>query len=49
MPRLPADNDSLLGLSHDASLGLLGPPRLRYRAFRRAMDAHAACQQRYGR
>lgn len=34
---------------HDRSLGLLGPPRLRYSAFRRAMDGFSGCERRWGR
>ncbi|CAD6586185.1 MAG: hypothetical protein CYPHOPRED_003441 [Cyphobasidiales sp. Tagirdzhanova-0007] len=34
---------------HDSSLGLLGPPRLRYTAFQRAMNAYAGSEQRQGR
>ena len=39
----------LTSRSHEPSLGLLGPARLSFRTFVRALDAYAGCQQRFGR
>lgn len=43
------DNDSGPPSSHEPSLQLLGPSRLSYATFRKALDSFAQCEMRFGR